>query len=402
MTAALPHGRPRTLALVAFLVLFVGVTTAILASLQTRVSPPRQNLLLRTAELHTLVSDSLVLAGLHPEEILLEETERRGEGSEDWNGYRTEVLVGDSFPVDDWIAGLEAALESAGARLESSRSGSETSLQVTYGTAGGEEVLLVESIVVHVRPAADDLAPERVRGTARAAIVIDDLGQNPAHLSRLADLGIPITLSILPGLPHSRAIAEKARRNSMEVFLHLPMEPVGFPEKQPGPGALLAEMTDEEIHEQLQENFAAVPGVAGVNNHMGSLLTTDARAMNIVMKELKARNLLFLDSKTSPDSLAFETAYRHNLPAARRDIFLDAHDDEEFIRGQVRELLLLARERGSAIGIGHPYRSTLHVLEEMRDEIIASGIEWVTVSSLAVQAYRPGEETNDPSGEDSR
>jgi polysaccharide deacetylase 2 family uncharacterized protein YibQ len=135
---------------------------------------------------------------------------------------------------------------------------------------------------------------------------------------------------------------------------------------------------------------------------MGSLLTTDARAMNIVMKELKAWNLLFLDSKTSPASLAFETAYRHNLPVARRDVFLDAHDDAEFIRGQVRELLLLARERGSAIGIGHPYRNTLEVLEEMRDEIIGSGIEWVTVSSLAVQAYRPGDETNGATGEESR
>ena len=188
----------------------------------------------------------------------------------------------------------------------------------------------------------------------------------------------------------------------MEVFLHLPMEPVGYPEKRPGPGALLAAMSDEEIHRLLLESLAAVPGVAGVNNHMGSLLTTDARAMNIVMKELKAWNLLFLDSKTSPDSLAFETAYRHNLPAARRDIFLDAHDDEEFIRDQVRKLLLLAREKGSAIGIGHPYRSTLNVLEEMRDEIVASGIEWVTVSSLAVQAYRPGDETNDPPAGESR
>lgn len=401
MTAAFPQGRPRALALVAFLALFVGVTTAILASLQTRVSPPRQDLLLRSAELHALVSDSLVLAGLHPGELLLEETERRGDGRGAWNGYRTEILVGGSFPVDDWIAGLGITLGGEGARLEHSRSGSETNLRVTYGPSGGGEIL-VESVMVRMRPTPESLIPERVSGTARAAIVIDDLGQNPAHLSRLADLGIPITLSVLPGLPHSRAIAEKARRNSMEVFLHLPMEPVGFPEKQPGPGALLAEMTDEEISRLLQESFAAVPGVAGVNNHMGSLLTTDARAMNIVMKELKARNLLFLDSKTSPDSLAFETAYRHNLPAARRDIFLDAHDDEEFIRGQVRELLLLAKERGNAIGIGHPYRSTLKVLEEMRDEIVASGIEWVTVSSLAVQAYRPGEDTETPSGGKSR
>ena len=84
---------------------------------------------------------------------------------------------------------------------------------------------------------------------------------------------------------------------------------------------------------------------------------------------------------------------RADLPTARRDIFLDAYDDKEFIRGQVRELVRLARRKGSAIGIGHPYRSTLSVLEEMRNEILESGVEWVPVSQLTVQAYRADEAT---------
>jgi len=376
----------------------VGVTTVILMKIQTRVSrTPPLDLPARTADLHTLVSGSLVLAGLHSEEILREKSERRKDGPDSWNEYRTEILVGNSFPFDGWMSSLGASLERAGASLESSRSGGEVSVRVSYLPQGREEPLLVEFLTVRVRPTPESVAPKNVDGRARAAIVIDDLGQSRSDLRRLTALGIPMTLSVLPGLPHSRAIAEEAARNNLEVLLHIPMEPVDFPEKRPGPGALLSRMTDEEIRAQLNENFAAVPGVAGVNNHMGSRLTTDPRAMNILMKELRSRNLLFLDSMTSPRSLAFDTAYRHNLPAAQRDIFLDAHDDEEFIRGQVRELLRLARKRGSAIGIGHPYSNTLDVLEEMREEILGSGIEWVAVSSLAMQAYKSVEGTVDSS-----
>jgi polysaccharide deacetylase 2 family uncharacterized protein YibQ len=385
-------------ALIAFLVLFVAGTTALLI-FKTRVSPPPQvDLAARTADFHTLVSGSLLLAGLHPEEILAEESARRGEGRGSWNEYRTEILVGESFPFERWSRELEASLARAGARLETSRSEGETLFRVLYHPPGRSEPLPVETLTVRTRPTPEQSVPKGEGGAPRAALVMDDLGQSRVHLNRLAALGIPMTLSVLPGLPHSREIAEEAAVKGMEVLLHLPMEPVDFPEKRLGPGALLAEMTDAEIGRQLKEDLAAVPGAAGVNNHMGSFLTGDTRSMSALMKELKAYGLFFLDSRTTPHSLAFETAYRHNLPAAQRDIFLDAHDDEAFIRGQVRELLRLAQKRGYAIGIGHPYETTLSVLEEMREEIAGGNIEWVPVSSLTVQAYRPEEGSTRKSG----
>jgi len=161
-----------------------------------------------------------------------------------------------------------------------------------------------------------------------------------------------------------------------------------FPEKRPGPGALLAAMPSDEMREQLLANLDVVPGAVGVNNHMGSRLTTDGRAMKVLMGVLKERGLFFLDSKTSPRSLAFDTAYHFNIPAAKRDIFLDAYDDRDFIRGQIRKLVEAAGRRGTAIGIGHPYASTLEVLDEMKSEILASGIEWVPLSELVIQGYR--------------
>jgi hypothetical protein len=297
--------------------------------------------------------------------------------------------VGESFPVDGWLRGLQASLRPAGANLNSADSSGGLQVLVHYRPAGSEQAILVESLTVRTRPTPANLAAKDTDRRGRAALVIDDLGQNPRHLERLTALGIPLTLSILPDLPHSRGIAESAGELDLEVLLHVPMEPYDFPEKHPGPGALLSAMTVEEMRAQLGRDLDAVPGVVGVNNHMGSRLTADARAMDILMKELKSRNLLFLDSKTSPRSLGFDTAYRYNLLAAQRDIFIDAHDDEEFIKGQIRKLLDLARNRGNAIGIGHPYSTTLDVLDEMREEILSSGVEWVTVSSLAIRAYIP-------------
>jgi len=403
LTAALPHGRPRAWALVAFLIFFVGVTTAFLTRFRPPPKEPGSSLLSLTQDIHTHVDYSLAVEGLYFGEELHSKTEIVGEGPENHHyEHRSEILIGESFPLDRWADDLKVWLKEAGATLERSAENGDTVFRVTYRPEGREESVLVEHVIVRTRPPPERLALQKSGGGPRAALVIDDLGQSRAHLRRLLELGFPVTLSVLPGQPHSRAIAEEAMEAGMELFLHLPMEPVGYPEKNPGPGALLAGMADVEMQRLLELGLLGVPGATGVNNHMGSLLTADAEAMGNLMLELREKNLLFLDSRTSPESLAFETAYRYNLPTTQRDVFLDAHDDEEFIRGQVRELFRIARKRGSAIGIGHPYSNTLDVLEEMRDEILASGIEWVTVSSLAVQAYRPGDETNDPPAGESR
>ncbi len=103
------------------------------------------------------------------------------------------------------------------------------------------------------------------------------------------------------------------------------------------------------------------------------------------MKDLKKRGLFFLDSRTSPRSLAFDTAYRFNIPAASRDVFIDARKDRDFIRKQITGLVEKAHRKGRAIAIGHPYRNTLDVLEEMREELIDSGVEWVPVSHLLLR-----------------
>jgi polysaccharide deacetylase 2 family uncharacterized protein YibQ len=373
--------------LLAFFLLFLVVSTAAVVKLQVWVNKSQApDLMASSEDLHTLTSGSLVLSGLHPEEILREETRIRSGSGGEWNEYFTEILTGDSFPTQSWVQGLQASLERADARLTTWRGPEGVNVEVRHHPAGLEKEIIVERILVRSRPSQERISSGERSDRPRAALVIDDLGQNPVHFRRLAALGIPLTVSILPGLPYSRRTAQQAADLDLEILLHLPMEPVDFPEQHPGPGALLMEMDEEQLRRQLKENLESVPGARGVNNHMGSRLTADLRAMEILMGELKVKKLFFLDSRTSPRSLAFDTAYRFNIPAASRDIFLDAHDDEDFIRSQVLKLLERARGKGRAIGIGHPHGNTLTVLEQMSDELVDSGIEWVPVSELLVRA----------------
>ena len=338
-----------------------------------------------TQDLHTLASGSLLLSGLHPEEILREETTVRTDAHWKWNEYFTEILVGGSFPLESWMRGLAASLEDAGARLVTERDSGETRLEVRYHPQGWAGEIVVERILVRERPSPEDIVPVSSAERPRASLVIDDLGQDPAHFSSLVAIDIPFTVSILPKLPYSHRTALQAADLGMEILLHLPMEPFDFPEKHPGPGALFTDMTEEQILRQLGENLDTVPGVVGVNNHMGSRLTADLRVMEILMGEFKSRGLFFLDSKTSPRSLAFDTASRFGIPATQRDIFLDAYDEREFVRGQIIRLIELAKKHGRAIGIGHPYANTLAVLEEMKAEILESGVEWVPLSRMVIR-----------------
>jgi polysaccharide deacetylase 2 family uncharacterized protein YibQ len=235
--------------------------------------------------------------------------------------------------------------------------------------------------LVHV-PAARPAPPPAAAGAPRAAIVIDDLGQTIVPLHQLAALGFPISIAVLPRLEATAATVREAARLKIETLLHLPLEPREEGGKHPGPGALFTSMSREELETRLREDLASVPGAVGVNNHMGSRFTADARAMAALLAALRGRGLFWLDSRTTPDTVGAAEARAQGVPTAERDVFIDAEVRPEFIREQLRKLVALARSRGSAIGIGHPHPETLAALEQMRTELLASGVTWVPASAL--------------------
>ena len=218
--------------------------------------------------------------------------------------------------------------------------------------------------------------------TALIAIVIDDLGQDLKPAQEILSLPGKITFAVMPGLPQSRKVSDLAKQNRRDVLIHLPMEYRGKNGK-PAPGMLRSDMTPMDFLNTISDDVAAVPGAVGVNNHEGSSLTENHEAMKFLMAELKARDLLFLDSLTSSKSVAYATAKEFGLRAAKRDVFLDNESDNtEAISRQLDELARIAKEHGRAIGIGHPHPATIAALRKWLATAAEQGIEIVPVSKL--------------------
>ena len=222
----------------------------------------------------------------------------------------------------------------------------------------------------------------KTRKTYKVAIVIDDLGYNNGRSEELLTIDASLTFSIFPFCPYSKLIARKAHARGRDVLLHLPMEPYNYPEKNPGNGSLFLDMNDEEILRRLDADLSSVPFVKGVNNHMGSKFTENKEKMRVVLRELKERNLFFLDSRTSRNSVGYSMAREIGLKTATRNIFLDNDQDIKSINAQIYKLVRQSIKNGSAIGIGHPYPSTIEALKQTIPELGAKGIEVVPISQL--------------------
>lgn len=215
------------------------------------------------------------------------------------------------------------------------------------------------------------------------AIIIDDVGPDMAATQALLDLDLPLTLAILPFAREAEAAARMAAEAGLDVFLHLPMEPVGLDD--PGPNALTRHLSDAEIARRAGWALSRVPGAVGFNNHMGSALTRDEAALRRTFAQFAGRDLIFVDSLTHPASKAARVAREGGLEAFRRDVFLDHVRTPEAVDAALDEALRLAVERGHAIAIGHPYPVTLAALEGLAERAREAGVELVTMSTLAAR-----------------
>ncbi|MEA3454277.1 MAG: divergent polysaccharide deacetylase family protein [Candidatus Caldatribacteriota bacterium] len=229
----------------------------------------------------------------------------------------------------------------------------------------------------------DDLASseEETNFSPKAAFIIDDLGYEKEIAEKLVELDFPITLSIFPFITYSKYIAEEGKKKNKDIMLHLPMEPKNS-SLNPGLGVIKANMSEEEIRQDVRECIFNIPHIIGVNNHMGSKITEDRKIMKIVLEEIKRYNLFFIDSMTTKDSIAHQVANEMGVKTAVRSVFLDNESDMEYIKGQMLEVQKIALEKGEAIAIGHDRINTFYVLKRMIPELIKAGIEIVPVSEL--------------------
>lgn len=216
----------------------------------------------------------------------------------------------------------------------------------------------------------------------RIAIIIDDLGYAEAAGRRAIRLPGPVSVAVLPETPSGRALAELARSQGRDVLLHLPLQSQ-LPRAEVEPGGIVLDMSRDQFARTFAESLASVPHVVGINNHRGSLLTRHPGHMRWLMEEIRARDgLFFIDSYTTHHSVALAAAVEAGVPAVRRDVFLDNNRSPSHIAAEFERLKRLARQQGTAVGIGHPHPETLDFLEQKLPQLAAEGIELVSISSL--------------------
>jgi len=219
------------------------------------------------------------------------------------------------------------------------------------------------------------------------SIIIDDMGHRLQDGNRALELPGAVTYAFLPYAPYARKMAEQAHATGKEVMLHLPMD--ARDGEKLGLGGLSLHMTQQQFQDALASSLALVPHVAGLNNHMGSLLTQHPGAMDWLMADVQQRgNLFFVDSRTTSLTVAEKLAREHQIPSASRDIFLDNVRKPEYIREQFQQLIRRAKMRGKAIGIGHPYPETIATLMEELEKLEESGVKLVFTSETIATKRR--------------
>jgi len=239
-----------------------------------------------------------------------------------------------------------------------------------------------EKIVRKAKPVKEKRAAPKRTG-ARVAVILDDAGGNITDHNGLYSIKEPLTVSVLPCLPTSGKTAKALVDAGFEVILHLPMESLNGNYRRSGGGMVSCSNADYEIRKTVLDDFSSVKWAVGFNNHMGSKATADERVMTDVFNSVKGRDLYFIDSRTSGKSVALKTAREFSIPSAENNIFLDSEAAQPFIESKFRSLIAMARQKGSAIGIGHVTRpATIAALKKLMPEYRKEGIEFVYASEL--------------------
>ncbi len=221
----------------------------------------------------------------------------------------------------------------------------------------------------------------------RVAFVIDDIGNNDRGALQLKQLNIPITGSVLPHAPYAYDEARQLHMYGLETMIHLPMQRINSHGEKHNPHRVITLRSgDDDIRELLKVARQKVPYARGVNNHEGSLATSNKEVMKRVLGIIKEENLFFLDSRTSPQTVAYRMAKKLKIKAAERDVFLEdignGDTTYEYSLNQIKKLILKARQKGKAIAIGHPYETTFRAIRDSIPRIKGAGIDIVYISTL--------------------
>lgn len=221
------------------------------------------------------------------------------------------------------------------------------------------------------------------QSTPKIAFIIDDIGAYDIGPLELKRLGIPITASVLPDSRRASEVVHWLREYRLNTMIHLPMQPTNSNGKRYNPKKVITKnSSDEQIRTLIQRAKQIVPFAEGLNNHEGSLVTTNRELMKKVMRVLKKEGLFFVDSRTIGGTVAYEIAKEFNIKSAYKDVFLDHIPTYSHSIAQIRKLVDVALQKGKALAIGHPLNSTIRAIKDSCSYIKKKGVEIVDVKEL--------------------
>lgn len=287
------------------------------------------------------------------------------------------VTLSDASRAD----GLRQALDEIAHRhtlsVSETNSGSVQRLDFFFKGTRTHTVHVVMPVVAR---AHSPVSQNGIKSGPKLAIILDDMGYDRAAADAAFALQFPVTLSVIPHLPHSAEVAEEAYRRGDQVLLHLPMEAEAGEKAEPI--ELRVGMKADQVERDLDSMLETVPHAAGVNNHQGSRATADAKLMGELMPALRRRGLFFVDSRTTAATVAYDAAERAGVRSASRKVFLDDTTNRDAILSQIDLAARDATRDGFAIAIGHPHPATIAALVEAVPRLEASGVRLVFVSQV--------------------
>lgn len=217
----------------------------------------------------------------------------------------------------------------------------------------------------------------------RIAFIIDDIGAYDIGPLELKQLGVPVTASVLPDSRYAAESIHWLRQYNIETIIHMPMQPTNSNGNHYNPREVITiHSSDEQIRSLIQRTKKIVPIALGMNNHQGSLATSNKELMTRFMTILKDENLYFVDSRTIGNSMAYDTARKMNIKTTHKDLFLDHIQTYPHSVAQVRRLVDLALQKGKAVAIGHPFKTTLQAIKDSVEYIRSRGVKIVLVKEL--------------------
>ena len=197
----------------------------------------------------------------------------------------------------------------------------------------------------------------------KLVIIIDDV-VSKSQKDKILNIGYPITMAFLP--PNG------VQKESAIIAQNLPFHMIHFPMqasknfKNIEVNTLNISDSYETIEARVKQLRVLYPNATYTNNHTGSVFTENYEAMDKLFRALKKYNFIFVDSKTTPNSVAKELSIKYQMPYIVRDTFLDNDRSFTAIQNQLKDAIRVAKKQGFAIAIGHPYEVTFKVLKESK------------------------------------